>query len=86
MKLLSENTKAKRIDQLRELRDILADEIDQRPGARDLAALVKQYRETLAEIDLLGGAEEQDDEITEILTKRKASGKSKAVRSNRSQA
>lgn len=72
-----------RLAQLKALLEILADEIDQRPGARDLAQLSKQYRETLKEIEEIEGAENKDDEISEILAERAASGKSGAVRKNR---
>lgn len=55
-----------RLEQLKELLRILADEIDQRPGARDLAQLARQYRDTLKEIEEIEGTG-TDDEITKIL-------------------
>lgn len=81
--MLSEKTEASRLDQLRELLEILAESIDQKPGARDLASLSKQYRETVREIEELEGAGDQDDEIGEILGARRADGKPGAVRKNR---
>jgi hypothetical protein len=69
-----------RLEQLKELLEILADEIDQRPGARDLAQLSRQYRETLKEIEQIEGAEQNDDDISEILSERAAAGKTGAVR------
>lgn len=69
-----------RLEQLRELLEILADEIDQRPGARDLAQLSRQYRETLKEIEEIEGAQANDDDISEILSERAAAGKSGSVR------
>lgn len=57
-----------RLEQLKELLEILADEIDQRPGARDLAQLIKQYRETLKEIEELEGADNDGDEVAELLS------------------
>ena len=81
--MLSEKTEASRLDQLRELLEILAESIDQKPGARDLASLSKQYRETVREIEELGGAGDQDDEIGEILGARCADGKPGAVRKSR---
>ncbi|MBQ1576515.1 MAG: hypothetical protein IIZ83_06105, partial [Oscillospiraceae bacterium] len=57
---------ASRLAQLKELLGILAEAIDQRPGARDLAQLAKQYRETLREIEDIEGVE-TDDEIGDIL-------------------
>lgn len=72
-----------RISQLKALLEVLADAIDNRPGARDLAALSKQYRETLAEIEALEGNAPKDDQIEELLKNRQAHGKSNAVRKNR---
>ena len=76
--------KASRLEQLKALMAVLAKAIDEEPGARDLAQLSRQYRETLQEIEDIEGAGESDDEIGEILSERKASGKSGAVRKNRS--
>ena len=76
--------KASRLEQLKALMAVLAKAIDEEPGARDLAQLSRQYRETLQEIENIEGSGESDDEIGEILSERKASGKSGAVRKNRS--
>lgn len=73
-----------RLEQLRELLEILADEIDQRPGARDLAQLSRQYRETLREIEEAKGPEVSYDGIGDILSARKADGEPTADRKNRS--
>lgn len=72
--------KGTRLEQLKELLRILADEIDERPGARDLAQLSRQYRETLKEIEEIEGAQNDDDEISRILSERAAAGKPGAVR------
>lgn len=72
-----------RLTQLKALLEILADEIDQRPGARDLAQLSRQYRETLKEIEEIEGTGNDGDEIGEILAGREADGKAGAVRKNR---
>lgn len=56
-----------RVEQLRELLLILAREIDDGPGARDMASLVKQYRETIKEIEEIEGSEPKDDEIAKLL-------------------
>jgi hypothetical protein len=82
--MLSDNTNKPRIDQLKELLIILANEIDAGPGARDMASLCKQYRETLAEIEQIEGDGGNGDEIAEILGKRELAGKSGAVRKDRS--
>lgn len=60
-------TSMSRLEQLKELLLILAKEIDDGPGARDMASLVKQYRETIKEIEELEGSEQQDDEIAKLL-------------------
>lgn len=60
-------TESSRLIQLKELLLILAKEIDDGPGARDMASLVKQYRETIKEIEEIEGNEPQDDEITKLL-------------------
>ena len=70
-----------RVDQLKELLLILAKEIDDEPGARDMASLVNQYRETMKEIEELDNGE-ADDEIAQILGDR--DGMPGAVRANRS--
>lgn len=69
-----------RAEQLRELLQILAKEIDDGPGARDMASLVKQYRETLKELEEIEGLDGKEDEISQLLSKRESDGKSGAVR------
>ena len=73
-----------RLDRLIRLRDILAVSIDECESKRDLAALAKQYREILKEIEEIEGAEQNDDDIAEILSAREAAGKPGAVRPSRS--
>jgi len=73
----------RRLDQLKTLLQILAEQIDSRPGARDMASLSRQYRETLKEIEELEGGGE-DDEIENLLESRVADGKAGAVRPDRS--
>lgn len=68
-----------RLEQLKELLEILAEEIDARPGARDMASLARQYRETLKEIDEIEGADTDGDEITELLSSRESARKSSAA-------
>ena len=73
-------TKKSRLQQLESLLKVLATAIDEKPGARDLAQLAKQYRETLAEIEAIKGTGDEDDEIGEILSKRSSDGKTGAIR------
>ena len=72
-----------RVEQLKELLSILAGQIDSKPGARDMAGLARQYRETLKEIEEIEGTDGEQDEIGEILAERSADGKSGAVRPDR---
>ena len=57
-----------RVEQLKELLLILAKEIDDGPGARDMASLARQYRETLKEIEEIEGATDDTDEIAKLLS------------------
>lgn len=61
-------TETDRLTQLKALRDVLADKINDDPGARDLAQLAKQYRETLKEIEELEGNGGAEDEIGKLLS------------------
>lgn len=69
-----------RLQRLIELRDRLAESIEECTSMRDLAALARQYRETMREIEEIEGAENNGDEIAEILAERDAAGKTGAVR------
>ena len=69
-----------RVEQLKELLLVLAEQIDSKPGARDMASLARQYRETLKEIEEIEGATDDDDDIGKILAERDAAGKAGAVR------
>lgn len=74
-----------RLEQLENLAKILAKQIDLCTDKLDdsvktVPQLVKQYRETIKEIEEIRGVSEDDDEIGEILSARKADGKPDAVR------
>ena len=56
-----------RLEMLKSLASILASEIDGCGSARDLAALSRQYRETVREIDAIENGEDADDEIAAII-------------------
>lgn len=60
-------TERPRVEQLRELLIILAKEIDSEPGARDMASLARQYRETIREIEEIEGTD-HEDEISKLLS------------------
>ena len=61
------NSTDTRLNQLKDLAEILAEKINSDPGARDLAGLAKQYRETLKEIEEIEGVDNDEDEIDSIL-------------------
>ena len=61
------NVNDSRYNQLKDLAEILADKINSDPGARDMAQLAKQYRETLKEIEELEGNDGAEDEIGKLL-------------------
>ena len=69
-----------RVEQLKELLLVLAKQIDSKPGARDMASLARQYRETLKEIEEIEGTTDNDDDIGKLLAERDAAGKAGAVR------
>ena len=80
MAKLKSKSKKSRIEQLEALKVVLAEAIDDGPGARDLAQLAKQYRETIRELDELKGGSKDDDELGAILSQRHVDGKPGAVR------
>lgn len=60
--------KRTRLEQLKMLLKELAVAIDSKPGARDLAGLAKQYRETLKEIEEIEGMTDGEDEIDKLIS------------------
>ena len=76
---MTEVTELTRGEQLKALLMVLAEEIDAKPGARDMASLARQYRETLKEIEEIEGAGTDGDEITELLSSRESARKPGAV-------
>ena len=68
---------------LKALAELLAAQMDKVKYAKDLPPLAKQYRETIREIEELDG-DKEEDEISDILGKRAADGKSGAVRKDKS--
>jgi Fic family protein len=72
-----------RADKLKALEEQLSDALEE-ATPQNIAAIAKQYRETLKEIEEIEGAEQKDDDIEEILSRRAAAGKPGAVRPNRS--
>ena len=50
---------------------------------RDMAAIARQYRETLKDIEEIEGEAKPNDQISDILGKRRAAGQPGAVRKSR---
>lgn len=80
MSNLTDVVNSDRLSQLKELLGIIAEAIDRSPGARDLAQLSRQYRETLKEIEEIEGGTADDDELGAILAERRSDGKPSSVR------
>lgn len=83
MPLYTVSRKGNRLEQLKKLRDTLAKAIDTCESMRDLATLSRQYRETIREIEEIEGADNDGDEIGEILAERENDGKPGAVQTHR---
>lgn len=77
--------KGNRLDQLYELRNKLATAIDGCESMRDLAALSRQYRETIYEIEEIEGRNDTDDELSEIIQSRENDWMSDADHKDRSE-
>ena len=74
-----------RLEKLKELEIKLYDTLQEcdKKSIAAVAALARQYRETIREIEELEG-NDSEDEIADILKGREADGKSRTVRPNRS--
>ena len=69
-----------RLSRLIELREKLYSAIAECESKRDLAALSRQYRETLREIDEIEGGPKEDDELGALLAQRQSDGRPSSVR------
>ena len=69
-----------RLSRLIELREKLYSAIQECESKRDLAALSRQYRETLREIDEIEGGPKEDDELGALLAQRRSDGRPSSVR------
>lgn len=69
-----------RLERLKELRTMLETAIYNCESNRDLAALAKQYRETLKDIEEIEGTLDDGDDIGKLLSERELTGKPGAVR------
>ena len=59
-----------RLQQLKELARVIAEWMDDCDSSRDMASLARQYRETIKEIEQIGGADDSDG-LAEIIGRRK---------------
>lgn len=83
MKMKTVTARGTRLDKLKTLAKVLAENIDSCDDCRLLPQLAKQYRETIREIEEAEGGMVDDDEIGAILAQRQAGGKPGAVRKDR---
>ena len=72
-----------KLSELKALADILATTIKEAKSG-EVAALAKQYRETIDDIERMEGQADEHDEIDDILSERAADGKAGAVHQDRS--
>ena len=72
-----------RLDQLKALARVIAEQIDACDDVKALPQLASQYRETIREIEEIDGGKQDGDEIGTLLAQREADGKPGAVRKNR---
>lgn len=68
-----------RLDKLKELEAELHKQM-MKANSRSIAAIARQYRETLQEIEEIEGTEDRNDDISEILSERETNGKAGAIR------
>jgi len=64
----------KRLDGLKTLAQILAEQIDVCDDQKTLASLARQYRETMADIDAIEGGADDEDGISAIIIRNRQSG------------
>jgi hypothetical protein len=70
---------ADRLEKLKELEAKLHDSMDD-CDSKSLAAIARQYRETIREIEEIEGATDDGDEIAQILSDVDSDGNARAVR------
>lgn len=68
-----------RLEKLKELEAVLHKSMAV-CDVKSLSGIARQYRETLKEIEEIEGAEDNDDDIGQLLARREADGKAGAVR------
>lgn len=83
VRMKAATARGNRLEELKVLARVLAENIDACEDARALPPLAKQYRETIYEIEEIEGKEGNGGEISELLSARQADGKPGAVRKAR---
>lgn len=68
--LKSVTTKGSHLDQLKQLALMLAEQMDANPEPRVLAPIARQYRETINQINLIEGGDDDEDDIDEIINRK----------------
>ena len=69
-----------RLDKLRALAVVIAEQIDMGDESHSMAQLARQYRETIREIEEIEGGADDADDIGAIISRRADAGKPGAVR------
>ena len=82
-KMKTVTARGTRLDQLKALAKVIAEQIDACDDVKALPQLARQYRETIREIEEIDGGKQDGDEIGTLLAQREADGKPGAVRKNR---
>ena len=65
------NASGDRLEALQALADELAMRLDSTEDVRTIASLARQYRETLADIDELTHAEDEDTSLADLIRKKR---------------
>lgn len=68
--LKSITTTGSHLEQLKQLALMLAEQMDAKPEPRVLAPIARQYRETINQINLIEGGDDDNDDIDAIITRR----------------
>lgn len=68
--LKSITTSGSHLEQLKQLALMLAEQMDAKPEPRVLAPIARQYRETINQINLIEGGDDDNDDIDAIITRR----------------
>ena len=72
-KMVAANASGDRLVALQALAGELAQRLDSTEDVRTIASLARQYRETLADIDELSHAEDEDTSLADLIRKKKES-------------